>query len=306
MKICAIDIVVMETELVVRGRKITTKDIAIIKIFIKRYWDKGRKCISRELCRHWNWQQAQGRLKDRACREILLRLERVGYLKLPPGLHNGNNQKRNKEIASLLPFPEAEEESVQGSLKDFLPIEVKLAVDRKSHTLWNSLVRRHHYQGYRGIVGAHLKYFCYSQNRVIACLGWGSAAWNTACRDKYIGWNKETKDKNLHHIVNNIRFLILPNVKIKYLASHLLSLGVKQLSRDWQNKYGYPIYLLETFVEKNRFKGTSYKAANWIQVGETKGYSKRGSSHFRHRNIKDVYVYPLCQDFREKLKGANN
>jgi len=290
----------MDVELIIRGRKITTEDIAIVKIFIKKYWERGRKCISQEICEYWNWRRSQGSLKERACRDVLLQLEKKGYVKLPPSKNNNFRMRQQK-----LPLRPSVAK-LDGRLKDLGKAELRLVETKGARELWEALVSHYHYQGYRLIVGSGLKYLAYLKGGVIACLGWGSAAWNTACRDKYIGWGKETKDKNLHHIVNNIRFLILPNVKIKYLASHLLSLGVKQLSRDWQNKYGYPIYLLETFVEKNRFKGTSYKAANWIQVGETKGYSKRGSSHFRHRNIKDVYVYPLCQDFREKLKGANN
>ena len=135
-------------------------------------------------------------------------------------------------------------------------------------------------------------------------MGWGSAAWSLDQRETWIGWDKKTKDKNLGGIVNNIRFLILPWIKIKYLASHLLGLSAKRITRDWLEKYGEPIYLLETFVEKDRFKGTCYRAANWTYLGQTKGSSKRGSSHHYHGNIKDIYVYPLCRDFRIKLIGS--
>ncbi|MBI3231523.1 MAG: DUF4338 domain-containing protein [Candidatus Doudnabacteria bacterium] len=287
-----------------RGREIRENDLAIIREIIVKYFSIGRKRISQELSKHWQWYQPNGQLKDMACREILLRLERTGYIKLPPGRHNGNNQRRNRETTDQIPLPKnTKEELLQGTLKNFLPVELKLIKDRKNQSLWNALISRYHYQGYHGIVGACLKYLCYWQGKVIACLGWGSAAWNVECRDKYIGWSKEVKDKKLPFIVNNIRFLILPGVKVKYLASHLLSLSVKQVPEDWQKQYGHSIYLLETFVEKERFRGTCYKAANWIYVGETKGYSKRGSSHYQHRNIKDVYVYLLCRDFRGKLMG---
>jgi hypothetical protein len=150
-------------------------------------------------------------------------------------------------------------------------------------------------------VGNFLKYIAYLKDTPVAALGWGSPAWSLGPRDKFIGWDKEVKDKNLHFIANNIRFLILPGVKIKYLASHILSKNIKLIKKDWQDKYGYPLYLLETFVESGRFLGTSYKAANWIYLGKTKGYSKKGASHSRHKNIKDIFVYPLTPDFRERM-----
>ena len=151
-------------------------------------------------------------------------------------------------------------------------------------------------------MGKSLKYIAYINGDPVACLGWGSAAWSLKPRDEWIGWTKEEKDRNLCGIVNNVRFLILPWIRIKYLASYLLGLSVKALPQDWQKSYGHPIYLLETFVEKERFAGTCYKAANWIELGETKGSAKRGGSHSYHGNIKKIFMYPLCNDFREKLK----
>jgi hypothetical protein len=283
--------------LVIRGREITTEDIVTIKAFVNKYSDKGRKHISRELCKHWNWRQPQGSLKDCACRQMLLRLEKKGYIKLPARKHESYNERRGKTKFTKVSSPK-----LKGKLGGFGLAELKLVNKVEERRLWDALVKEFHYQGYKLIVGSFLKYLVHLQGKVVACLGWGSAAWNTECRDKYIGWDKEVKDQNLHYIVNNIRFLILPDVKVKYLASHLLSLSVKQLPQDWQKRYGHPIYLLETFVERDRFAGTSYKAANWIHVGETKGFSKRGSSHYRHRNIKNVYVYPLIKDFRERLQ----
>ncbi len=286
-----------------RGREISEKDLTKIKEIISLYFSSGRRQISRELSRYWSWYQPNGQLKDMACREILLRLERAGHIKLPPGQHDGHNQRRNKGDTGFLLLLLAKEENLEGALKNFLPIELKLTKSGKDHGLWNNLVKQYHYQGYQGIIGSNLKYICYSKDKPIACLGWGSAAWNVECRDKYIGWSKEIKDKRLPFIVNNVRFLILPTVKIKYLASHLLGLSIKRVPQDWEKQYGHPIYLLETFVEKERFAGTCYKAANWIYVGETKGYSKRGSLHYQHRNIKAVYLHPLVRNFREKLMG---
>lgn len=243
-----------------RGRNITGKDIEAIKKLIAKYYSKGRKCISEELSRYWKWYQPNGNLKDMACREILLKLHRLDLIKLPPP-RVVPNRRKNKNYVQLdleiLPT------SLSGKLSDFKEITLSLAASSKEQTLWNSMVRKYHYQGYSRIVGRSIKYIACCSDIPVACLGWGSAAWSLRPRDKYIGWDKATKDKNLHFIANNIRFLILPGVKIKYLASHLLSKNIKAIRSDWARKYGYPLYLLETFVETGRFLGTSYKAANW-------------------------------------------
>jgi hypothetical protein len=168
--------------------------------------------------------------------------------------------------------------------------------------LYNSLVQQHHYLGYRQIVGNHLKYIAFIADHPVACLGWGSAAWSVKSRDSFIGWDKPTKEKNLHFVANNTRFLILPWINVKYLASKILALNAKTISDDWLNIYNHPLFLLETFVEKDRFTGTCYKAANWICVGHTKGTTKRGHDHLFHGKIKDLYLYPLRKKFKERLK----
>jgi len=167
--------------------------------------------------------------------------------------------------------------------------------------LYNSLIHQHHYLGYRQIVGQHLKYMAFLGDRPVACLGWGSAAWAVKSREAFIGWDKTTKGNNLAFVVNNTRFLILPWVSIKCLASKLLAMNARRIASDWMAVYQQPVYLLETFVEKERFLGTCYKAANWICVGQTKGTAKRGHDHLVHGLIKDVFLYPLRKDFREKL-----
>ena len=281
-----------------RGRDITQKDIEAIKKLITRYYGKGRKYISEELSRHWNWYQPNGNLKDMACREILLKLHRLDLIKLPPPRVVPNRKKHKNYIQLGLEIPPT---SLSGKLSGFKKIILRLAASSKEQALWNSLVRKYHYQGYTRIVGHSIKYIAYCSDTPVACLGWGSAAWSLGPRDKYIGWDKATKDKNLHFIANNIRFLILPGIKIRYLASHLLSKNIKRIKADWQDKYGHHLYLLETFVETDRFSGTSYKAANWTYLGRTKGYSKKGASHSAHKNIKDIYIYPLTPDFRERM-----
>ena len=281
----------------IRKRAIAEPDLALIQCIVSEHWHKGRTQISKILCQKWGWYQPNGLLKDMACREILLTLYRKGLIGLPPGKHDGRNLKRNRSI----PVVEIDQTPLQGKLSNLPPVQLKAVRNTFLEPLYNSLIQQYHYLGYRQIVGNHLKYIAFIDDRPVAGLGWGSAAWSVNCRDSFIGWDKATKEKSLQLVVNNTRFLILPWVSVKYLASKILALNVKRLLGDWQRVYNHPLYLLETFVEKNRFKGTCYKAANWIHVGETKGTSKRGHAHMYHGNIKDVYLYPLRKDFREKL-----
>lgn len=277
-----------------RGRDITDKDVEDIKNIINIHYHKGRKHISRELSRHWGWYQPNGNLKDMACREILLKLSRQGLIKLPPRMASPRGNKNFTQLAL-----DMEPANISGKLSSF-DIDLVPANTESQQALWRSLVKAYHYQGYKRMVGRSLKYIAYIKDTPIACLGWGSAAWSIFPRDSYIGWDKATKDKKLSHIANNIRFLILPGIDIKYLASHLLAKNIKRIRSDWFYKYGVHLYLLETFVEK-RFSGVSYRAANWTYLGPTRGYSKKGARHLKHENIKDIYVYPLAEDFREKL-----
>jgi len=283
----------------IRKRTITEADLSPIQATINRYWDKGRKHISKVLCQEWNWRQPNGRLKDMACRELLLTLCRKGLITLPPRLISAHNDKRNRSI----PLIEIEQIPLKGKPSEFKPVSLQLVRNSTLEPIYNSLIEQHHYLGYRQIVGNHLKYIAFIGDQPVACLGWGSAAWSVKSRDAFIGWDKAAKKNNLHLIANNTRFLILPWISIKYLASKVLALSAKRISNDWFEIYNHPLHLLETFVERDRFKGTCYKAANWICVGQTKGTAKKGHDHLFHGNIKDVYLYPLRKDFREKLKG---
>jgi hypothetical protein len=283
----------------IRKRTIASADLEFIQRIIYQNWDNSRTHISKILCREWNWVQPNGRLKDMACREVLLTLFRKGLIDYPTGIHDGHNKKRNQTI----PFVPADKTPLNAKLSELEPVQLKLVRNTKFETLYNSLVQEHHYLGFRQIVGNHLKYMAFIGKRPVACLGWGSAAWSVKSREAFIGWDKKTKDNNLHFVANNTRFLILPWVSVKFLASKLLSLNARRISDDWLKIYNQPLYLLETFVEQDRFKGTCYKAANWIRTGHTKGTSKRGHDHLYHGNIKDVYLYPLRKNFRKKLSG---
>ena len=283
----------------IRKRTIDKADVETIQATVDRHWDKGRKHISRVLCRQWNWLQPNGRLKDMACREILLTLNRKGLITLPPPLNNANNHKRNKTIHKI----DIDKTPIEQQISALPPVELKMVRNTESEPLYNSLVHYHHYLGYRQIVGNHLKYIAYIGNRPVACLGWGSAAWSVKSRDAFIGWDKKIKEQRLHFVANNTRFLVLPWVKVKCLASKILALNIKSISNDWMTVYHHPLYLLETFIEQSRFKGICYRAANWIRVGQTKGIAKSGHDHLVHGNIKDVLLYPLGKNFRIKLMG---
>ena len=285
----------MNRSWIIRGRKITETDLQEIREIITQQFDKGRKQISREICRRWQWYQASGQPKERACRDILLYLEGQNLVKLPPGRHSGNND--NRQIRKI-DLPEIGRD---GTVKNHPSLRLKLLRQSEEYKFYNGIIEKYHYQGCKVIVGKSMRYMAMIGEWPVACMGWGSAAWSMGSRDQWIGWSKEQKDKNLYKIVNNIRFLILPWVKIKYLASHLLSLSAKRVPGDWQKQYETPVYLLETFVEEERFGGTCYKAANWIYLGRSKGHSKRGSDHRYHGNIKKMYVYPLVKDFRKRL-----
>jgi hypothetical protein len=282
----------------IRKRTFIKTDLELIQATVNSHWGKGRKQISKILCQQWNWRQPNGRLKDMACREILLTLKRKGLITLPPPLNNANNHKRNKTINKI----HIDQTPLEQKLSSLPPVELKMVRGTQSEPLYNSLVHYHHYLGYRQIVGNHLKYIAYINHRPVACLGWGSAAWSVKSRDTFIGWDKKTKQRRLHFVASNNRFLLLPWVKVKCLASKILALNIRSISNDWMTIYNHPLYLLETFVEQSR-KGTCYKAANWIRVGQTKGIAKSGHYHLVHGKIKDVYLYPLGKDFKRKLMG---
>ena len=219
----------------------------------------------------------------------MLTLYRKDLIELPHGKHDGRNLQRNLSV----PVVETDQTPLQDKLSKLPPVKLKSVRNTSLETLYNSLIQQHHYLGYRQIVGQHLKYMGFIDDRPVACLGWGSAAWAVRSRESFIGWNKTAKNQNLHMVVNNIRFLILPWISVKCLASKILALNIELIKEHWPTIYQHPIYLLETFVERDRFLGTCYKAANWIHVGETKGTSKKGHRHMYHGNIKDVYLYPV-------------
>jgi hypothetical protein len=293
----------MDGELVVRGRRIGWEDVQQIKDVVSRHWDRGRQAIRRELCRIWDWRQENGVLKDQVCRILLRRLEDQGVIELPLPKRGISNHPNRRYYVPPEPPPLVCMEPVEGMLRGG-GIRLEMVRRGPGEALWNYLVHRFHYKGYRILVGAHLKYTAYAGERPVACLAWSSSVFRIRSRDAHIGWSEEARSRNIRHVVNNSRFLVLPWVRVKNLASHILGLSSRVIAEDWRAFYGYPLYLLETFVDRSRFEGTCYRAANWQRVGETAGHAKRDGRFYYHGIKKDVYLYPLVAGYREKLKAG--
>ena len=283
---------------IIQGKKIQP-DIQYIKQLLADNPSWGRSLISLELCRQWDWRNHNGQYKDMACRNLLLKLERAGCIVLPERQRKymGRSHKRSYEFVPHLT------EEINGDLKIFGPLQItSVAQYPDDNDLFNCLVSEYHYLGRGNIAGENIKYIVRDHtSRPMACLLFGSAAWKVQSRDSFIGWDHERREVNLCYMANNSRFLILPWVNIPHLASHILSRISKRLSSDWREKYGHPVYLLETFVDRTLFRGVCYRAANWVLTGQTKGRTRNDREHSIKTSIKDVYVYPLIRDFRKRL-----
>ncbi|HRR38998.1 MAG TPA: DUF4338 domain-containing protein [Rectinema sp.] len=288
----------METVLRYRGREVTDKDVVFIRQLIARNSGDSRWVLSRKLCREWGWVQANGALRDMICRGMMLELARAGHIELPPVRIRIVNPR-------LRPAPvEIDQRPIEGQLSGLGPLEFRQVRRTPWESLFNSLIEHYHYLGYCQPVGEHLKYLVFCGDRPVACLAWGSAPRHIGSRDRFIGWTKQQREKNLSLIACNTRFLILPWVRISCLASHILGKMVKVLPKDWERFYGHPLYYLETFVDRERFAGTCYRAANWVNVGRTTGRGKNDQTNRANRSLKDVWGYPLARDFRARLCGG--
>jgi hypothetical protein len=263
-----------------RSRVLTCQDIDFIQAAITKHFSEGRSYISRVLCVAWNWVQPNGKLKEYAARDLLLRLEEKGFI--------------FDQIPLFIDQP------LCGRVDQYPEPLIKI-VRPGDQYLWNYLLHHYHYLGLPKLVGEHIKHLAFINGQVVACLAWASAAWKVKARDRFLGWNTPTRGKNLYGIANNSRFLIPAWVQVKHLASKVLALSLRRLSSDWQKTYGHQVYLAETFVDNSRFKGTCYKAANWHYVGQTSGSAKKGNIYRHHGQPKAVYLYPLHRNFRRLL-----
>lgn len=289
----------MEGTTVVQGRETTPSDIEFIRHLIGENPSWNRTRISRELCVLWNWRTPGGQVKDMACRSLLLKLEEAEIITLPPR----QRRPRGARIAVVPQVPH-DTEPVAGKLAHLRPVRVEPVEGATGLALFKCLISRYHYLGWRGTVGRNMAYMAFDRHdRPLACLLFGSAAWKCAPRDAFIGWGAEAREANLNMITNNMRFLVLPWVEVPHLASHVLGKVTGRVSSDWADKYGHPLHMLETFVERDRFSGTCYRAANWLHPGQTKGRSRNDTHMTMKVPVKDVYVYPLSKWFREALCG---
>ena len=282
-----------------RGREIRAEEILFIRQLIAQHPGLSRRRLSQKLCEAWQWKQANGALRDMMCRGLLLLLHRAGEIELPPVRYIPPNPlaKREPPAPMLIDIT-----PIRGSLSQWQPLGIQPVRRTPEEALFNSLMEQYHYLGYEQPVGEHLKYVVWAQGRPMACLAWSSAPRHLGSRDRFIGWSAEARRRNLRFLAYNTRFLILPWVEVPHLASHLLARVAKQLSQDWERLYHHPIYFVETFVDPERFRGTCYRAANWILLGRTTGRGKNDQTNRVNRSIKQVLGYPLTPRFRELLQ----
>jgi len=281
-----------------RGRVITAQDLEFIGEFIKQHPGLSRRRLSAQLCEAWQWKQANGALCDMVCRGLLLMLHRAGEIELPPV----RQISLNPFVRRVRPAPVLIDQTpLAGALSEVKPVALQQVRRTAQESLFNSLIEHHHYLGYEQPVGEHLKYLVWAKRRPIACLAWSSAPRHLGSRDRYIGWSATARRRNLRLVAYNMRFLILPWIRVPHLASHILGRVVSCLSRDWERMYGHPIYFAETFIDPTRFRGTCYRAANWRCLGMTTGRGKASTSKRPNRTFKEVLGYALTPRFRELL-----
>lgn len=281
-----------------QGRELSEADIEIIRRLIADNPEWHRTRLSKELCTLWDWRTETGLLKDMACRSMLRKLEQKELVTLPAAHHSGNRQRRIPDVPHSC-------DPIETDLRAIRTVQLIAVQGRGAEDdLFHCLMDRYHYLGCKGHVGEHMKYIAFDRlNRPVACLLFGSAAWKTAPRDQFIGWDGATRQRNLHLMTNNTRFLILPWVRIPHLASFILGASLRRLRRDWISKYGHDLCLVETFVDRSRFAGTCYQAANWRRIGQSKGRSRQDRKHRLQVPVKDIYVYPLTPDYKKQLCG---
>jgi hypothetical protein len=280
------------------GRAFTAQEVELMRTVAHDYVRLGVTEIARTVCELLEWKRPNGELKNHECRQLLERLAGEGVLRLPAPRRLGGRGPRRVDISQ----PRLEPETVECAARQCEPLELALVEGRAESRLWREHVERYHYLGCRVPFGANLRYWVRNRNRELACLLWNSPAWKMKARDAWIGWSDEQRQRNLPRIVNNGRFLILPWVRVKGLASKILALSARQMPHDWQTRYGQRPLLLETLVDANRFRGTCYRAANWIYVGQTAGRGRMDREHKAYgQAIKDIYVYPLVRDARQHL-----
>ena len=286
------------------GRRFSSSELSLIREVVESCDGLSRTELARTVCELLDWKRPNGNLKARECREFLERLEGGGHLELP-------EKRPGKPIGTRTGIPHTERgdpaETLEGELGDIRPVVLEVVRSSEQRLLFRELVGRHHYLGHAVPFGAHLRYLVYASTpaRVVGCVQFSSPAWRMAARDGWIGWDDTTRRRNLQRVVNNSRFLILPWVRVRNLASSVLSLMARQLPGEWHSRYGVAPLLLETLVDPSRYRGTCYRAANWIELGMTTGRGRMDREHRRHGVCpKTVLVLPLVKDPRRVLRES--
>lgn len=279
------------------ARDFSVEDIQTIRDLIAQDQRLQRSALSRKLCQLWGWTKPNGELKDMTCRVALLRMQADGLLELPPS--------RIGVVRKRAHFPSTCASDAQTPIRQpvhELPrITLQVVSGKSTSLLWNEYVARYHYLGYAAMSGSQIRYNVFAGEQLVACISFCACAWKLKDRERFIGWSEQQRQKNLQLVINNARFLVLPWIQSKGLASKILALAARQLPKDWKHRYGFEPVLLETFVEYERHKGTCYKAANWVNVGRTAGRGKKSTSHKGLIPAKDIWLYPLRKNFSTLL-----
>jgi Domain of unknown function (DUF4338) len=286
---------------VVQGRELREADLEQLRQRIAAHPEWSRRRLSEVLAAEWNWRNGAGRLKDMATRSLLVKLDARGWIQLPPRRGAPTNRMRAQVIARR----SWDTRPLSASLAELGPLEIhEVSRDGEGRQTLAAALAEFHYLGHGGTVGENAQFLvtqAQGEKRVLAGLLFGSAAWKCRDRDRFIGWSAEARQRNLSLLTNNTRFLLLPWVRVPRLGSWILGRVLRRLSGDWQAKYGHGIALVETFVERQRFRGTVYRAANWQPVGATQGRTRQDRNLTLRVPVKDIYVYPLVRNFREVL-----
>lgn len=284
-----------------RGREVDEDDVAFISDLIARHPELSRRGLSQELCRAWDWRQENGALRDMVCRGLMLALHRAGHIELPPV----RARPPNPLVVRARRAPVGVDRTpLEGGLRDLPSLEFRQVRRTEDEPVFDGLVEEHHYLGYTQPVGEHLKYLVLAGERPVACFALSSAPRHLGPRDRFIGWSKEARRANIRYLAYNTRFLVLPWVRVRHLASHLLGRMARRVSRDWEALYDHPIFYLESFVEPGRYAGTCYRAANWHFLGRTTGRGKDDQTMRPNRPLKEVLGLPLTKRFRERLSSV--
>ena len=279
------------------ARDFSVEDIQTIRDLIAQDQKLQRSALSRKLCQLWGWTKPNGELKDMTCRVALLRMQADGLIELPPS--------RIGVVRKRAHFPSTCASDAQTPIRQpvhELPrITLQVVSGKSTSLLWNEYMARYHYLGYAAMSGSQIRYNVFAGEQLVACISFGACAWKLKDRERFIGWSEEQRQRNLQLVINNARFLVLPWIESKGLASKILALAARELPRHWKHRYGFEPVLLETFVEYERHKGTCYKAANWVNVGRTTGRGKKSTSHKGLIPAKDIWLYPLRKNFSTLL-----